>query len=355
MGVEGGTEGRKAPAPPGVERALRDAYGEALVELGREREDLVVVDAGVSDSTRTQLFKKSFPQRFFNVGIAEGNLVDVAAGLALAGLRVVASSFAVFLTGRAWESIRQSIAYPALPVTLVGTHAGVSVGEDGASAQMLEDLAIMRALPNMAVLSPADAVETRLALRAAVRHPGPVYIRLNRNPSPVVFGEGHEVTIGRMTVLREGRDVAVLATGVMLPPALEAARRLAADGVEAAVVNVCSIKPLDRQQVARLAAECGALVTAEDHNVVGGLGSAVAEVLAETTPVPLERVGVADRFGQSGRPEELMKHFGLTAEGIVQAAQRALERKGRLAGNGRASGGRQRAERPAVEPGGMAP
>jgi transketolase len=308
-------------------RATRDAYGEALVELGGRRSDVVVLDAGVSDSTRSQRFQQVYPERFFNVGIAEANLVDVAAGLALGGYRVFASSFAVFLAGRAWEQIRQSIAYPGLPVTLVGTHAGLSVGEDGASAQMLEDLAIMRALPNVTVLSPADATETRLAVLAAAEHPGPVYLRLTRNPSPVLFGPEHQLQIGRATVLRHGHDLAILATGLMVSVALEAADRLTVQEVEATVVNVASIKPLDERLIVELAERCGALVTAEDHSVIGGLGSAVAELLATHCPVPLERVGVADRFGCSGAPAALLETYGLSASAIAAAGRRAVGRK----------------------------
>jgi transketolase len=314
---------------PRALKATRDAYGEALLELGRRDRRVVALDAGVSDSTRSEYFGREFPERFFNVGIAEGNLVDVAAGFALTGKIPFASSFAVFLTGRAWESIRQSIAYPALNVKLVGSHGGISIGEDGASAQMDEDLAIMRALPNMTVLCPADAVETARAVFAAAAHPGPVYLRLGRNPVPVLFDASADFAIGRNVTLRQGGDVAVFACGIMVAVALDAADLLAAQGVAATVVNAATIKPLDADNVLALARQTGAVVTAEEHSVIGGLGGAVAELLAEEYPVPVVRVGVQDRFGASGRPDELLRAFGLTAEGVAAAALRAVALKRR--------------------------
>lgn len=308
-------------------RPQRDAYGEALVALGAERGDIVVVDAGVSDSTRTQLFARAYPERFFNLGIAEACMIDVAAGLAHSGKTVFASSFAIFAAGRAWEQIRQSVAYGRANVKVVATHAGVCIGEDGASAQMVEDLAIIRAIPGMTVISPADAIETALAVRAIADHPGPVYMRLGRNPVRQAVPSSHRFAIGRNTLMREGTDVAVFATGAMVSEALDAAAALAQRGTSAAVVNVSTIKPLDVEDVVRHAARCGAAVTAEDHSVIGGMGSAVAEVLAERAPVPLVRVGVRDRFGRSGTPEELAEAYGLTAKDIAAACLQAMSRR----------------------------
>lgn len=310
---------------PRVMKATRDAYGEALRELGRRNPRVVALDAGVSDSTRSEQFGKEFPERFFNVGIAEANLVDVASGLALAGRLPFASSFAVFLAGRAWEQIRQSVAYPALDVKLVGTHGGITIGEDGASAQMLEDFALMRVLPNMTVVCPADAVEAAQAVFALAERPGPAYLRLGRNPVPVLFDETYRFAVGRNVVLRAGSDVAIFACGIMVWAALEAADLLAAEGVDAAVVNAATIKPLDAENVLALARATGAVVTAEEHSVIGGLGGAVAELLAEEHPVPVIRVGVRDRFGTSGRPDELREAFGLTPEEVRAAVRRALE------------------------------
>lgn len=315
-------------APARLPRAARDEYGAALVALGALRPDVVVLDAGVSDSTRTQLFQRAYPDRFFDLGIAEACMVDVAAGLALSGRTVFASSFAIFAAGRAWEQIRQSVAYSRANVKIVATHAGVTIGEDGASAQMLEDLALMRALPNMTVLSPADAVETGLAVRAAAEHVGPVYMRLGRNPGPVLFDEGHAFAIGRNTALRDGADVAVFATGTMVAVALEATDLLAARGVAATVVNVSTLKPLDAVDVARHAERCGAVVTAEEHNVIGGLGAAVAEALGHR-PVPLVRVGVCDRFGRTGTPADLLAAYGLSPRDIARACDEAIALKPR--------------------------
>lgn len=313
-------------------RATRDAYGEALVALGEARPDVVVLDAGVSDSTRTQLFARRYPERFFDLGIAEACMIDVAAGLALSGKTVFASSFAIFAAGRAWEQIRQSVAYPKANVKIAATHAGLTVGEDGASAQMLEDIALMRVLPNMTVLSPTDATEAAQAVFAAAGHPGPVYIRLGRGAVPAIFGDGHRFGIGRNTTLREGGDVAILATGVMVAPALEAADALSAEGVAAAVVNVSTMKPLDAEDVAAHAERCGAIVTAEEHSIIGGLGAAVAEALAERCPVPVVRIGVRDRFGRSGTPPQLLEAYGLTAAEIAGAARRAIALRSRAGG-----------------------
>jgi transketolase len=307
--------------------ATRDAYGEALVELGRERRDVVVLDADLSKSTKTATFAKIFPERFFNMGIAEANLMGTAAGLAAAGKTPFVSTFAVFATGRAFDQVRNSIAYPNFNVKICATHAGITVGEDGASHQSIEDIALMRSLPGMTVIVPADGPETKQAVRAAAEYKGPVYIRLGRSGVPVIFDTDYKFTIGRAAVLRQGEDVALLACGIMVAEALEAARQLAEKGIRAAVLNVSTIKPLDVEAVVKAARATGAVVTCEEHNIIGGLGSAVAEVLGEECPVPLERIGVRDTFGQSGKPAELLEHYGLTAAHIVRAAERAVARK----------------------------
>jgi transketolase len=300
--------------------ATREAYGEALAELGEEIKDIVVLDADLSKSTKTSVFAKKFPERFFNMGIAEQNLMGTAAGLATCGKIPFASTFAIFATGRAFEQIRNSICYPNLNVKIAATHAGITVGEDGATHQSIEDIALMRALPNMTVISPADATETKKAVRAAAQMKGPVYLRLGRHPVDTIFGEGYEFKPGKGVILREGRDVAIIATGVMVAEALKAAEILEKDGINAMVVNIHTIKPIDEEVILK-AAECGAIVTAEEHSIIGGLGSAVAEVLSEKKPVLIKRIGIKDVFGMSGKPEELMKAYGLTAEDIAEAVR----------------------------------
>lgn len=307
--------------------ATRDAYGKTLVELGRENPNIVALDADLSGSTKTGLFAKEFPDRFFNAGIAEANLVGMAAGLAAGGMVPFASTFAVFAAGRAFEQVRQSLAYPRMNVKLVATHGGITVGEDGGSHQSVEDLAIMRALPNMTVLCPADGPETAAAIRAAAAYRGPVYIRLGRSKVPVVFTEGCDFAIGRGATLRDGQDLTFITTGLMTAQALAAARILEEEKVSARVLHLGSIKPLDVDRVLQAARETGAIVTAEEHSVVGGLGGAVCEVLAEGHPVPVERVGLRDVFGQSGTAEELLAHYGLTPAHLVEAAERVLKRK----------------------------
>lgn len=307
--------------------ATRDAYGEALVVLGRANPDVVVLDADLSKSTKTAKFAGACPDRFFNMGIAEGNMMGVAAGLAAAGKIPFASTFALFATGRAFEQVRNSIAYPRLNVKIVATHAGLTVGEDGASHQSVEDIALMRSVPNMTVIVPADAVETRQAVMAAAEYRGPVYIRLGRPAVPVLFGDDYRFSIGHAVQMRRGADVAILANGIMVAQALAAAEDLAGAGIEAAVLNVSTIKPLDVAAVVEAARTCGAVVTAEEHSILGGLGSAVAETLGEHYPVPLERVGVKDVFGESGTPEALLEKYGLTAADIERAARRAVARK----------------------------
>lgn len=307
--------------------ATRDAYGQALAELGALNDKVVVLDADLSKSTKTNDFKKVFPERFFNMGIAEQNLLGTAAGFAAAGKIPFASSFAVFAVGRAYDQIRNSIAYPKLNVKIAATHAGLTVGEDGGSHQMLEDIALMRALPNMTVIVPADGVETKQVIMAAAAYDGPVYIRLGRPKVPVLFDESYQFEIGKGVVLKDGADVTLVAAGIMVSKAMEAAEALAADGISAAVVNISTIKPLDQQLIIEMAQKTGAMVTCEEHNIYGGLGSAVAEVLVEHCPVPMARVGVEDSFGESGLPDELLEKYGLTAANIADKAKAVISRK----------------------------
>ena len=307
--------------------ATRDAYGQALAELGAINDRVVVLDADLSKSTKTNDFKKVYPERFFNLGIAEQNLLGTAAGFAAAGKIPFASSFAVFAVGRAYDQIRNSIAYPNLNVKIAATHAGLTVGEDGGSHQMLEDIALMRAVPNMTVIVPADGVETKQVVMAAAEHQGPVYIRLGRPKVPVLFGDDYKFEIGKGVVLREGTDVTLVGTGIMVSKAMEAADLLAADGISAAVVNISTIKPLDNGLITEMAQKTGAVVTCEEHNIYGGLGSAVAEVLVETCPVPMARVGVEDKFGESGLPDQLLEKYGLTAASIAEKAKAVVAKK----------------------------
>jgi transketolase len=309
--------------------ATRDAYGKTLLELGRVNKKIVVLDADLSGSTKTGLFAREFPERFFNAGIAEANMVGMAAGLSAGGMIPFASTFAVFASGRAFEQIRQSLAYPRLNAKIVATHGGITVGEDGGSHQSIEDLAIMRALPNMTVLCPADGPETAAAVRAIAEYDGPVYMRLGRAKVPCVFDEGFDYRIGAGNVVREGTDLTFVTTGLMTAQALDAACILEEGGISARVVHLGTIKPLDVDLVLRAARETGALVTAEEHSVIGGLGGAVCETLAEGFPVPVERVGLRDVFGQSGTAEELLLHYGLTPAELVEAAERVLKRKSR--------------------------
>ncbi len=307
--------------------ATRDAYGETLAELGGEDSRIVVLDADLSGSTKTGVFAKKYPERFFNMGIAEANMVGTAAGLAAVGKVPFLSTFAIFAVGRAWEQVRQSLAYPKANVKVVATHGGVTVGEDGGSHQSIEDVAIMRAVPNMTVIVPADGVETKAAIRAVAAYKGPVYVRLGRNKVPTVFPADYRFEIGKGTELVAGTDLTFITTGLMTAQAVAAAEQLKKEGVSARVVHIGTIKPLDREIIVKAARETGLIVTAEEHSIVGGLGSAVAEVLAEECPVPLKRVGVNDRFGTSGKAEELLKYFGLTAEDLVEAGREMLARK----------------------------
>lgn len=307
--------------------ATRDAYGETLLELGAENKEIVVLDADLSGSTKTGVFAKKFPERFFNMGIAEANMIGTAAGLAAAGKIPFVSTFAIFAAGRAWEQIRQSVAYAKVNVKIVATHGGVTVGEDGGSHQSVEDIAIMRAIPNMTVMVPADGAETRQAIRAAAAYKGPVYIRLGRNKVPTIFDDSYRFSIGKGAELVAGSDLTFVATGLMTEKAIAAAALLKKDGISARVIHLGTIKPLDQELLLKAATETGAVVTAEEHSVVGGLGGAVAEFLAEHHPAPLVRVGINDRFGTSGKAEELLKYFGLTAEELAAAGRKVLARK----------------------------
>lgn len=307
--------------------ATRDAYGEALAKLGETNKDIVVLDADLSGSTKTAVFGKKFPERFFNIGIAEQDMMGTAAGLAAAGKIPFASTFAIFATGRAWEQVRQSVAYPKANVKIVATHAGITVGEDGASHQSVEDIAVMRVIPNMTVIVPADGVETKKVIETVSDYKGPVYVRLSRGKSPVVLDESYSFEIGKGKVLKDGSDVAIIACGLMVSKALEAAGNLAKEGVSARVINMSSIKPIDAELIVRAAKETGAIVTAEEHSIIGGLGGAVAEVLAENCLIPLKRVGVEDKFGTSGDADRLMEVYGLTAENIAKAAREVIRRK----------------------------
>lgn len=307
--------------------ATRDAYGETLAELGAENGDIVVLDADLSGSTKTGVFGKKFPERFFNMGIAEANMVGTAAGLAAAGKIPFVSTFAIFAAGRAWEQIRQSVAYPKANVKIVPTHGGVTVGEDGGSHQSVEDIAIMRAIPNMTVIVPADGPETKAAVRAAAAFKGPVYIRLGRNKVATIFPDGASFEIGKGCEMRGGTDLTFVATGLMTAQALSAAELLQKEGISARVLHIATIKPLDSDIIIKAARETGMIITAEEHSIIGGLGGAVAELLSDAYPVPVKRIGINDRFGTSGKAEELLKYFGLTADNLVEAAREAVSRK----------------------------
>lgn len=305
----------------------RKEYGRALVELGKKRADIVVLDADLSGSTRTADFAKAFPERFINCGIAEQNMIGTAAGLATCGKTVFASSFAVFATGRCFDQIRQSIAYPKLNVKIVATHAGISVGPDGASHQTMEDLALMRTIPNMTVIAPADAPETFNAILAVAEMDGPCYVRMGRSDVPVFTDPNAKFQIGKAPTLRDGSDVTLIGCGQMVAACLEAAEGLAKEGISARVLNLATIKPLDEEALLKAAKETGAIVTAEEHNRYTGMGSAVAMFLGERIEVPVEIVGMEDLFGESGESEELMLKFGLTAENIMESARSAIRRR----------------------------
>lgn len=310
----------------GDKKATRESYGIALAELG-EKYDILVMDADLSKSTKTDTFKKKFPERFINTGIAEGNMIATAAGIASTGRVVFASSFAMFAAGRAFEQVRNSVAYPKLNVKIGATHAGISVGEDGASHQCLEDIGIMRTIPNMVIINPADHVEAMAAVEAAINHDGPVYLRFGRLAVPQIFDESYKFELGKGVTLAEGKDATIVATGLMVPYAMEARELLLKEGIDAGVINIHTIKPIDGELLTEAAKKTGAIVTTEEHNVIGGLGSAVAEVLAESCPVPIKRVGTQDVFGRSGKPNELMEMYGLTAENIAENVKQAIALK----------------------------
>ncbi len=307
--------------------ATRESYGNALAALG-EKYDFVVLDADLAAATKTGIFKKKFPERFFDCGIAEGNMMTVAAGIATTGKPVFASTFAMFAAGRAFEQVRNSIAYPHLNVKIGATHAGITVGEDGATHQCLEDLGVMRTIPGMVVLNPADDVEARACVEWALNYVGPVYIRFGRLAVPVVFDEAdYKFEFGKNLTVREGTDVTIMATGTMLYMAIEAAEKLAEEGISARVTNVHTIKPIDKEDIILAAKTTGCIVTAEEHNILGGLGAAVAEVVCENCPVPVLRVGVEDKFGKSGKVPALLEAYGLTTENIVAKAKAAIAAK----------------------------
>ncbi len=310
-----------------IKVATRDAYGKALVELGEKNDKVIVVDADLAAATKTGMFKKAFPERFFDCGIAECTMIGVAAGLATTGYTVFASSFAMFAAGRAFEQIRNTVGYPHLNVKIGATHAGISVGEDGASHQCCEDIALMRSIPGMVIINPADDVEARAAVLAMADYDGPAYLRFGRLAVPRINPLDYEFKLGKGVTLCEGNDVTIIATGLMVGEALNAKELLANEGINARVINMHTIKPIDKDIIISAAKETGAIVTAEEHNVIGGLGSAVSEVVCESCPVPVLRVGVEDEFGGSGPAVEMLKIYGLTAENIVAKAKAAIEAK----------------------------
>lgn len=319
-------ERKGSPSSGGTSQALatRDAYGAALLELGKKRADVVVLDADLSGSTKTAKFAKAFPERFFNLGISEQDLIGTAGGFSLAGKLPFASTFAVFETGRAWEQIRQTICYSKLNVKLVATHAGITVGEDGASHQALMDIALMRVLPNMTVIVPADGRETEQVIYSIADYEGPVYVRLGRMKVPLVMPENYRFRLGKAHVFHLGKDATILATGIMVSVSLEARQILKSEGLDVGVINISTIKPLDEEAVLRAAESSRLIVTVEEHSVIGGLGSAVSEVLSEKHPVTVRRMGVKDTFGRSGKPEELLEFYGLTPDNIVNTIKTSL-------------------------------
>jgi Transketolase, pyrimidine binding domain./Transketolase, C-terminal domain. len=304
--------------------ATRDAYGKTLLELGSQNNNIVVLDADLSKSTKTNEFAKAYPERFFDMGISEQDMIGTAAGLATCGKIPFASSFAVFATGRAYDQIRDSICYPNLNVKIAATHAGLTVGEDGATHQALEDISLMRSLPNMTVIVPADGISTKALIKLAAEHKGPVYIRLGRPSVPVIYQDTQQFQIGKGIKLKEGKHISIIATGIMVSKALEAADALQKEGITAEVIDIHTIKPIDKELIIDTARKTGRVITCEEHNIYGGLGSAVCEVLSENYPVRVKRIGVKDTFGESGAPDELLKKYGLTSEDIVMAARELL-------------------------------
>jgi len=310
-----------------IKTATRDAYGKALVDLGKLNDKIIVLDADLAAATKTGMFKSAFPDRFFDTGIAECNMICIAGGLSTLGYTVFASSFAMFAAGRAFEQVRNTLGYPHLNVKIGATHAGISVGEDGASHQCCEDIALMRTIPGMVIINPADDVEARAAVFAAAAYDGPVYLRFGRLALPRIFDENYHFEIGRAVKLCEGTDVTIMATGLMVSEALTARENLANMGISAAVLNIHTIKPIDREAIIAAAKETGAIVTAEEHSIIGGLGGAVAEVICESVPVPVLRIGVEDVFGRSGPGEEMLHIFGLDAKNITEKAKKAVAMK----------------------------
>ncbi len=308
-----------------IKKATRDGYGEGLTELIEKRPDLIVLDADLSAATRTGMFKKAFPDRFFDCGIAEQNMMGVAAGIASTGKLVFASSFAMFAAGRAYEIVRNSIAYPALNVKIGATHAGISVGEDGASHQCNEDIALMRVIPNMTIINPADSVEAKAAVLSMAEHNGPVYMRFGRLAVPVFNDpDTYKFELGKGIQLKDGKDITIIATGLMVNEAVEASKILAEQGIDARVINIHTIKPIDKDIIIKAAKETGKIITVEEHSVIGGLGSAVCDVVLESAPVPVIKIGVQDVFGHSGPAVDLLKEFGLSADNIVKVTKQVL-------------------------------
>ena len=307
--------------------ATRDAYGKTLLKLGETNDNVVVLDADLSKSTKTNDFSKAFPNRFFNMGIAEQNLIGAACGFATAGKIPFASTFAMFATGRAFEVIRNSVCYPKLNVKICATHAGITVGEDGASHESIEDISIMRSIPNMTVVVPADGIETEKVILEAAKYNGPMYVRLGRSAVPTLFGEDYKFEIGKGTVLRDGNDATIIACGMMVNEAIIAHEELKAEGINVRVINMSTIKPIDRELIVKAAKETKAIVTAEEHSIIGGLGSAVSEVVSEECPVIVKKVGVKDVFGESGTPAELLEKYGLTSANVVEKAKKAISLK----------------------------
>jgi len=305
----------------------RNVYGDVLAELGEKYQNIVALNADLSGSTKTSVFHKKFPHRFFNMGIAEQDMIGMAVGLATTGKIPFVSTFAIFAVGKPWEQIRQSIANPEVNVKIVSSHGGITVGEDGASHQCLEDIALMRVLPNMTVIIPADGIETRKAVKAIVDHKGPVYMRLSRMRFPVLFDEGYVFKIGKGTVLKEGKDVTIFATGFMVSQSLKALDQLEAEGISTQLINLATIKPIDQELIIKAARATGAVVTAEEHSIIGGLGSAVAEVLSEHCPTPMKRIGIKDSPGTSGNPDELLEHYQLNPQYIISAVKEVLQHK----------------------------
>lgn len=309
--------------------STRDAFGKELVELGRKHKEIVVLDADLSKATKTCWFAKEFPDRFFDMGIAEQDMLGTAAGLSLCDKIPIVSTFAIFATAKVFDQIRNTVAYPKLNVKIIATHGGITIGADGASHQPIEHITLMRVIPNMTIIVPADGIEAKAALKYAVEKvKGPVFIVVGRDPTPVIFTDEHQFDFQHGEVLKEGKDVAIIATGIMVEKALRAGEKFEERGISSCIVNMHTIKPIDRELIIEIACKTGGIVTAEEHSIIGGLGSAVAEIISENSPVPLKRIGLRDRFGQSGSAEELLREYNLTEEDIIKAAEEVIRRKG---------------------------